>query len=480
MLGVSSVENSLVVFSVSTGALQASQSITVCSPSDYVVSSACGIKDHVYYAVSSSKTIVHKCLVKHETTGITVFEWPSPIQKMLYVKDRLYALSECGRQLFIADLLAVVVESISLPDGVNAVGFQPADHGFVFLTTTGSLVCFHFNDGFSYPVFPPGLPSEGVQLLGSAKLRAIVRFPSTGKVVAVSECGSVEAMTGEPFHKLDAPFIIKNDILIKIDDTGRMLHSASSSLCVGRKESAAPLSVSLTHDCDEDEVLCPLCFCEVEEDGLTLDCGHSFHLECVEAWVKNWEAFKSKGEHIVFTNAYCPSGCKHLVRHSALPCSQKFGSLFSTVSSMKSELLATQYSSKTEDELLFYLCARCEKPFFGGEKVCFRMLTFEPVKEPSELVCDDCLPFSCPTHGKAFVQYTCRYCCNPATERSFGTRYLCSRCNARWEKVEPEVLPCVKADCPFAGNHPDPGCLLCLLHSGLCVDKVVPAPTKVE
>lgn len=67
----------------------------------------------------------------------------------------------------------------------------------------------------------------------------------------------------------------------------------------------------------------------------------------------------------------------------------------------------------------FYECFKCRKAYFGGAKDCQRALEEDnQVFNPTELVCPKCCNLdgaaTCPKHGLDYIEYKCRFCCNPA------------------------------------------------------------------
>jgi hypothetical protein len=68
-----------------------------------------------------------------------------------------------------------------------------------------------------------------------------------------------------------------------------------------------------------------------------------------------------------------------------------------------------------QDLFAYYLCFKCRKPYFGGERVCGEG---GGAFDPTELVCGGCSPWSgeidCPKHGKDFIEFKCRFCCSVA------------------------------------------------------------------
>lgn len=480
-------------------------------PSSIVLTSAAGPKKVVYWVNAHDPSQIQT--YDTETGKVSTFiDVPLPIKKLLFFHERLYALSKDGSCIVFVDMHAKVWDTFTLSCG-EVLSMHPADHGFVLVEAKDhSIVSFHFTDGFT-PVSSLG---SRVRVLGSIKRKVLV-LDTYDQLYTVTECGEVEKVPDQSpwsFPPRCFPFfaskslVVVGDVMIGEDvEEGHALRvfyrkgenkNKSDELMVspalrlpGVYEEEGPLCISAfpVEKEDGEEDVCPLCFCELEDDGngLTLDCGHFFHRECAEMWVRNWDAFREKGEHVAFTNAMCPSGCKHLLRHILLPQSTRIASYYSAVREGKAALIATQYRNKTEDELLYYICNACQMPFFGGEKICYRMLGSEPSKCPEDLICLNCEPYSCTTHGKQFLLYKCYFCCNPATHRSFGNRYLCDRCFQSWEKSDIEPQPCVVKDCPWKGKHPvspttpphPVGCLPCLIIFGILdVSKIVPPPPK--
>lgn len=492
MPGVVSFKNTLLYISADDASLRVLDS-TVLPDGRSILSSAAGTKKKVYFLTSESPSTIEEYSFENKELK-SLFQLPQSGKKIVLVRDHLYVLSRDGKSLFIVDLLSSFIETILIPFKAGAADFQFGDHGLVFTEMKEHrAVGFHLNEGF----FPFQSLGSRVRLIGCAD-RRVVALNEADEVVSLEELGNFQPRPSHPDGLLRPFTRVDGASIVLVDRDNLLLPLMLSPFGKENQESSIelPLHVVLTDaicispsppDKDEDEELCPTCFCEMDDGGLALDCGHCFHQDCLEMWVKNWESFKEKGGHIVFTNAYCPSGCKHLIRHGLIPQSERIGSLYKEVRDRKELLLKSSYPDKTSDDLLFYICGKCEKPFFGGLKVCFRMLGAEPPNRPEDLLCDDCEPFSCPNHKKSFLVYKCAYCCNPATERSFGTHYLCDRCNQRWEKsIDP--IECEPSKCPFKGVHgktdgrPTPvGCLPCLIEAGaVLVEQIEPAEEKVE
>ena len=88
------------------------------------------------------------------------------------------------------------------------------------------------------------------------------------------------------------------------------------------------------------------------------------------------------------------------------------------------------------DRFVYYMCYRCKLPYFGGRALCDDGL--QP-KEASALVCGPCSGVgtaTCPTHGKDFIQYKCKFCCGTGTFFCWGTTHFCHDCHKRQENHE--------------------------------------------
>jgi hypothetical protein len=72
----------------------------------------------------------------------------------------------------------------------------------------------------------------------------------------------------------------------------------------------------------------------------------------------------------------------------------------------------------------YYQCFRCKQPFFGGLYECVAAGQQDAAHDPSELLCSNCNPLlqdQCPTHGKEYMQFKCRFCCSVSVWFCFGT-----------------------------------------------------------
>ena len=80
----------------------------------------------------------------------------------------------------------------------------------------------------------------------------------------------------------------------------------------------------------------------------------------------------------------------------------------------------------------YYMCFKCQTPFFGGLKSCENMMEEEKGMthsyiykllgkegfDPKELVCANCCDVApienCTKHGKDFIEFKCKFCCSIA------------------------------------------------------------------
>jgi len=128
------------------------------------------------------------------------------------------------------------------------------------------------------------------------------------------------------------------------------------------------------------------------------------------------------------------------------------------------------------DRLCYYMCSKCKKPYFGGERQCVVAAAApEDRFNPDELVCGGCIPGSseqnCSKHGKDFLEYKCRYCCSVAVWFCFGTTHFCEPCHqdfSRLQNMPKQDLPVCPAgpkatklpagaECPLFIEHPPTG-----------------------
>jgi hypothetical protein len=83
--------------------------------------------------------------------------------------------------------------------------------------------------------------------------------------------------------------------------------------------------------------------------------------------------------------------------------------------------------------LSYYMCYKCKKPYFGGLKSCEnnQQQNNQNFKR-DELVCAACSADSvgggikdCKTHGRDYIEFKCKFCCNVAQWFCWGTTHFC-------------------------------------------------------
>jgi hypothetical protein len=419
-----------------------------------LVSAASAGDDVLYYIPKSTPaSLCRWSFSKGE--GEEVQDLIRPHGRVFFHRNKVFCVPLNDSGVAVYDPLCNVVEI--LPIHYRIKWAEPADHGFVFRTVCDRLFGYDFNNGLT----EVKSISHDTSVLGHYKRYAVVHVQDGGenRTMGLTEGGGIVAL---PVELPGVAFAECDDTVLYVDGT-ELVSSKGDRVATPFKGLHFTASAA-----SEEDVACSICLCEFDgEDGVTLDCGHLFHKDCIDQWVSTWMDFETKGEHITFTHAVCASGCKYLIRHPLLPQSRRIAELYCEVAAKKAALLPQFEAIKTDEDLLFYICGQCGKAFYGGDRVCSRMQGREPSSSPHDLICDECLAGT--HHGcDTFVPvFKCRYCCNPATQRSFGTRYLCERCNARWDTSDPSTIPCPgTGECPFDGQHTEErggyvGCLLC-------------------
>lgn len=88
----------------------------------------------------------------------------------------------------------------------------------------------------------------------------------------------------------------------------------------------------------------------------------------------------------------------------------------------------------------FYECGSCHVPYFGGMIDCREAMREERSIEQKDLRCQKCLSeelgfgqMVCPKreHGKEYIDYKCRFCCNIALYVCFNGTHYCKSCHGK-------------------------------------------------
>jgi hypothetical protein len=108
------------------------------------------------------------------------------------------------------------------------------------------------------------------------------------------------------------------------------------------------------------------------------------------------------------------------------------------------------------EQLNYYPCAKCSRPYFGGLRRCQDVNREEPNRD--DLVCGGCSAGSavCDKHGNQYMEWKCKYCCNAAVWYCWGTTHFCELCHSPPRKSVREECPGEEL-CPLRGAHPPNG-----------------------
>lgn len=248
------------------------------------------------------------------------------------------------------------------------------------------------------------------------------------------------------------------------------------------------------YDQDSDSY-CNICFTEGLGNSpvILLTCNHYVHYKCIETRLKK----KWMGPKITFNHCLCPQ-CNSWVDCTSVSEIQEMitenKNLYDTICKMaverlkfegldKDARLTDPYSKWYKNTLQFalnsisyYMCYQCKKPYFAGLRECGDNPLVDnnnPNREydPKDLICGAHANLAgvagiseCKVHGKDFIEYKCKYCCNIASWFCWGSTHFCEDCHARQckgdyvSKYSRDKLPkCNPAKCAVKVKHPDNG-----------------------
>eukprot|EP00035_Acanthoeca_spectabilis_P008123 m.148788 g.148788 ORF g.148788 m.148788 type:complete len:4349 (-) comp14220_c3_seq1:875-13921(-) len=236
------------------------------------------------------------------------------------------------------------------------------------------------------------------------------------------------------------------------------------------------------HQDAEDECFC-YCGNLAEQACIQLHCGHIMHHTCIDRVLRmQWS-----GPRINFDFARCPVCRVDLLDNEQHPALQELlvpvRALHKSVK--EKSLMRLEYDGAADmtiseadraklamKKYAYYICHRCEKPYFGGEYACAAAAGDE--YDPTELVCGACVGGAaaqvCPKHGTDYLEYKCRFCCSVATFFCFGTTHFCTPCHDEHSKCTntnkadmpqcpcaPVMKPLEGSECPLHIWHPPTG-----------------------
>eukprot|EP00474_Spongospora_subterranea_P000655 CRZ01113.1 hypothetical protein [Spongospora subterranea] len=248
---------------------------------------------------------------------------------------------------------------------------------------------------------------------------------------------------------------------------------------------------------------CNICWVESLSSApcIKLGCGHIFHRSCVALKLeKRWP-----GSRICFGYMTCPL-CKQEIVHPSVRSNMLNGiKLRKQLTSLAMQRLkldgltnavevsesGQKYYKQPEqyalDRFAFYLCFKCQKPYFGGRRQCGNLAGMDEEKfNAAELVCGGCSgnAVNCPTHGTDFIEYKCHFCCKVAVWFCWGTTHFCDPCH-RFSKGARIVKCPGPTVCPLGIDHPPNGrefslgCAICNRCDGNDVPPAAKKPRRI-
>lgn len=253
------------------------------------------------------------------------------------------------------------------------------------------------------------------------------------------------------------------------------------------------------------DAFCPICYVEAigKAPAIRLGCGHVVHRACAVAKIRaGWP-----GPSISFNHLQCPlcgvrsrpasergseqaAAMAHPSLREALEPAlalrrevmhrgrRRLLARAGGAGSLPAELQpGGRYEGRPGEFALdtfnYYLCERCEAPYFGGDnRACGPGpggVGNPPGREAGHaLVCGACTAAAsgaaCAVHGREELQYKCRYCCDVAVWWCFGTTHFCDACHRSRPDAKPCAPPkrCDRTTCPLRIDHPPHGVEFCL------------------
>eukprot|EP01084_Bolivina_argentea_P260596 440128_1 len=200
-----------------------------------------------------------------------------------------------------------------------------------------------------------------------------------------------------------------------------------------------------TNEAKED--MCSICLDATSNSrqSIKLECSHLFHEDCViSIYQINTYDFEQNGKHISFSHFMCPL-CKQSMKHSKL---RQFNIELKILKKRIAEIgeMRLKYDKLLNDnenlekskllELImqkytFYLCNKCNKPYYGGKMECI----VNDVDYHTEVkLCPKCCSIKhndafCSKHGDEYILWKCRFCCNIGIYFCWGNSHFCAGCH---------------------------------------------------
>lgn len=129
---------------------------------------------------------------------------------------------------------------------------------------------------------------------------------------------------------------------------------------------------------------------------------------------------------------------------------------------------ATQKEKETAlKRFNYYLCSKCNRPYFGGEAACGEAAAHGD-DAAQEMTCGACSAkeagwkgVNCTKHGDQYIEFKCRFCCEVATFFCFGHTHFCESCHLKWcKKASQRNFKggiCLVKKCSCNEKHPENG-----------------------
>lgn len=235
---------------------------------------------------------------------------------------------------------------------------------------------------------------------------------------------------------------------------------------------------------------------------IELDCGHLFHHKCISSLFSSNKVNKGDNISLNFIKCCICFNKLSLSNHQDL---QSFVNYYNELENSISNIIyekidQDEISSMNEikdplnkyfnlpfewckNKMEFYLCFKCEEPFYGGLKDCNENNIENDTnsKDKSNVVCINCIDSNivqgklcCELHGRSRIVFKCKFCCSEASHFCFGTTHFCEDCHLKQlngelltSKKIKDLPVCDPNTCFLKGNHPingieySLGCELC-------------------
>ena len=293
---------------------------------------------------------------------------------------------------------------------------------------------------------------------------------------------------------------------IKNSNKGPGSNCCTESECVERYRESCKKKLKCTHDCpghveenfclpciitdcdnyenfygQTSEDYCPICYSEslISAPLVKTGCNHFVHHACVKEKIfKKWV-----GPKLTFNYMEC-SQCKSWLTFPNNSDLQKLSdenkALYDDIIKKLTERMKFEGLDKDKrlsdpndpfyqkplefglKSIAYYMCFKCKKPYFAGLRNCREDENANNREhDPSHLLCGGCGALdgvagisNCKKHGKEFITYKCKFCCNESSWFCWGTTHFCDSCHKRQcnhdyvTKIPKDKLP----KCPGPGS----------------------------